>query len=58
MQPDSSKSVFSLLHVDIDLDLEKKHPDDEKERKMRIGERVATSCGALLQQFQGQNISP
>jgi hypothetical protein len=25
---------------------------------MRIGERVATSCGALLPQIQGQNFSP
>ena len=44
MQLGSSRSIFSLLH--LDLNLEKKHPNVEKERRMRIGERVATSHGA------------
>jgi hypothetical protein len=58
MQPGRSRSDFSLLHIDLDLVLEKKYPNDEKERRMRIRGRVAISCGALLQQIQGQNFSP
>jgi hypothetical protein len=56
----SSRSVSSLLHVDLDLDLdlEEKRPNDEKWRRMSIGERIVTSCGALLQQIQGLNFSP
>jgi len=41
MQSGSSRSAFSLLH--IDLDLEKKHPNDEKDRRIRIGDRLANS---------------
>jgi hypothetical protein len=33
-QPGSSRSDFSLLH--IDLDLEKKHPNHEKDRRLRV----------------------
>jgi hypothetical protein len=54
----SSRYVSSLLHVDLDLDLEEKRPNDEKWRRMSIGERIVTSCGALLQQIQGLNFSP
>jgi hypothetical protein len=47
MHLDSSRSDFSPLHIDLDLDLEKRHPNHEKERRMRVGERESTYCGAL-----------
>jgi hypothetical protein len=53
-QPSRSRPNFSLLHID----LEKKHPNHGKERRMRVRERESTSCGAHLQQIQGQNLSP
>jgi hypothetical protein len=52
IQLSRSKSVFSPLYLDLnldlDLDLKRNHPNIVKERRMKIGERVATSCGALL----------
>jgi hypothetical protein len=33
-QPGSSRSGFSLLYIDLDLDLEKKHPNHGKERRL------------------------
>jgi len=35
-QPGSFRSDFSLLHIDLDLDFEKKHPNYEKERRLRV----------------------
>ena len=36
-QPGSSRSDdFSLLQIDLDLDLEKKHPNHGKERGLRV----------------------
>jgi hypothetical protein len=58
MQPSSSRSVFSLLHVDLDPNLERKHPNVKKERRMRIGERVATSCGAPFNKSKGKTSPP
>ena len=35
-KPGSFRSDFSLLHIDLDLDLEKKHPNHGKERGLRV----------------------
>jgi len=35
-QPGSFRSDFSLLHIDLDLDFEKKHPNYEKERRLMV----------------------
>jgi hypothetical protein len=58
MHPDSSRSDFSPLHIDLDLDLEKRHPNHEKERKMRVGERESTYCGAPFDESKGKTSPP
>jgi hypothetical protein len=35
-QPGSSRSDFSLLYIDLDLDLEKNHPNHGKEKRLRV----------------------
>ena len=50
--------IFSMLHMDLDLDLEKKQPNHGKERRLRGLERESTSYNAPLQQIHGQNLSP
>jgi hypothetical protein len=57
-QPGNSRSIFSLLHIDLDLDLEKNHPNHGKERRMRVVERESTSCGAPNNNFKSKTSPP
>ena len=54
----SSRSNFSLLHVDLDLDLEKNHQNHGKERRLRVWERESTSCDAFFNKSKGKTSPP
>jgi hypothetical protein len=51
-------AVISLLHLLLDLDLEKINPNLRKERRSEVESKKSTSCGATLHQIQGQNLPP
>ena len=46
--------VFSLLHLDLDLNLAQNHLNNAKERKWELENKKSTSCGAPFTKSKGK----